>query len=413
MKTSYHFTFLLLFTLLSCSPVSEKKSATESIEGSWLGKIHTQGKEIPFTFTLSTTEDNELKMRLLNADEELVINNLQQKEDSLIIPMHIFDTEIRAVVESGRMKGYWIKNYAEDYRLPFSASRNESRFPEPQKAPAENLSGKWAVNFEGRKNHPGSPTAIGQFEQKGNQLKGTFLTPTGDYRYLEGVINNKEFTMSSFDGENAYLFEGEILHENATKGTFWSGKSRRESWSAIRDEDASLPDAESLTFLKPGYEKIEFRFPDLEGNLVSLDDPKFRDKVVIVQVLGTWCPNCMDETRFLAKWYREHKNEDVAIIGLAYEKKDDFEYASKRVKQMAQKLNADYDFLIAGTPDKESTARTLPMLNHIMSFPTTIFIDKKGNVRKIHTGFYGPGTGDYYTEFVQEFNAFTSKLMKE
>ena len=147
--------------------------------------------------------------------------------------------------------------------------------------------------------------------------------------------------------------------------------------------------------------------------MVSLDDPKYQDKVVIVQVLGTWCPNCMDETRFLAQWYKEHKDKDVAIIGLAYEKKDDFEYASKRVKQMAEKLDAGYDFLIAGTPDKESTSRTLPMLNHIMSFPTTIFIDKKGTVRKIHTGFYGPGTGEYYTEFVQEFNAFTRELMEE
>ena len=379
----------------------------------WQGKIHTQGKEIPFQFRLNQTDSNKLEMNLLNGEEELSIKNLQWKKDSLIIPMHIFDTEIRAVVESGKMKGYWIKNYVENYRLPFSASRNESRFPEPEKEPAENLSGKWAVSFEGRKNHQDPFNAIALFEQDNNHLSGTFLTPTGDYRFLEGVINNNEFTLSSFDGENAYLFEGEILHENAVKGTFWSGKGRKESWTAKRDENAALADAESLTFLKPGYEKLSFEFPDLEGNMVSLDDPKYQDKVVIVQVLGTWCPNCMDETRFLAEWYKEHKDKDVAIIGLAYEKKDDFEYASRRVKQMAEKLDAGYDFLIAGTPDKESTSRTLPMLNHIMSFPTTIFIDKKGTVRKIHTGFYGPGTGDYYTEFVQEFNTFTRELMEE
>jgi hypothetical protein len=121
----------------------------------------------------------------------------------------------------------------------------------------------------------------------------------------------------------------------------------------------------------------------------------------------------MDETKFLAPWYEKNKDRGVEIIGLAYEKKEDLAYARDRVQKMKQRLNVQYDYAIAGTADNESASKSLPMLNKVMSFPTTIFIDKTGNVRKIHTGFSGPGTGKYYTEFVDEFNLFVDKLVSE
>ncbi len=414
MISRYFSILTLALIFISCSSNKEKPSGKAIPEGNWRGIINTQGKEIPFNFRTAQKEDNTLHISLLNAGEEITITDTHRKGDSLIIPMHIFDTEIRAVAENGTMRGTWIKNYAGNYKLPFTATLDEDRFPQPSEKAESNLSGKWAISFQNRQTYPEHQhNAIGLFKQDGNHLSGTFLTPTGDYRYLEGVINNKFFTLSSFDGENAYLFEGEILHENSISGTFWSGKSRKESWTGKRDDNAQLPDPESLTFLKEGYDEFNFKFPDLNGNFTSLSDPEYQNKVIIVQVLGTWCPNCMDETRFLGGWYRRNKDREVAIIGLAYEKKDDFDYARGRIQKMAQKLDADYDFLIAGTPDKESTSRSLPMLNHVMSFPTTIFIDKQGKVRKIHTGFYGPGTGEYYQQFTEEFNSFTEKLLAE
>jgi hypothetical protein len=121
----------------------------------------------------------------------------------------------------------------------------------------------------------------------------------------------------------------------------------------------------------------------------------------------------MDETAFLADWYRKNKNKDIAIIALAFERKADFQYAKRMVERVKKRFAAEYDFLIAGTNDKEGTARVLPMLNHVMSFPTTIFIDKQGKVRKIHTGFYGPGTGEYYKRWREEFNSTISELLGE
>ncbi|MEQ9592104.1 MAG: TlpA disulfide reductase family protein, partial [Cyclobacteriaceae bacterium] len=249
--------------------------------------------------------------------------------------------------------------------------------------------------------------------QEGNQLAGTFLTPIGDYRYLEGNVVGNEMMLSTFDGNHSFVFKATKQSDGTLKGDFWSGKDWHETWTGIPDEDAALPDAESLTFLKEGYETIEFSFPDLEGSKVSPSDDRFENKVLVLQIFGTWCPNCMDETKFLSEWYRNNAEKGVEILGLAYEAKDDFEYASGRVKKMKSKLNVPYDFVIAGNKDKEEAAKTLPMLNHVLSFPTTIFIGKDGNVKRIHTGFSGPGTGVYYEQFVQRFNETIEELLGE
>lgn len=151
----------------------------------------------------------------------------------------------------------------------------------------------------------------------------------------------------------------------------------------------------------------------MNGDTVKYPSPNFNDKVVLIQVFGTWCPNCMDETKFLAQWYEENKDRGVEILAIAYERKNDLEYAAQRVKKVKEKLGANYQFLFGGSSDKSMASESLPMLNEIISFPTLIFIDKKGRVRNIHTGFSGPGTGKYYDEFIEEFNQVTKKLIEE
>jgi len=191
------------------------------------------------------------------------------------------------------------------------------------------------------------------------------------------------------------------------------GKTSYKTFISIKNDTVALPDANSLTYLKDGFDKVDFSFPDLNGNLLSPTDEKYKDKVVILQILGTWCPNCMDETRFLSDWYHKNQSKGVEIIGLAYEIKPEFEYARERVLSMKEKLNVPYDFVIAGTSSTKSASESLPMLNKVMSFPTSIIIDRKGKVRRIHTGFSGPATGVHYEEFVDDFNQFMKKLLDE
>jgi len=209
-----------------------------------------------------------------------------------------------------------------------------------------------------------------------------------------------------------FIFNATIKNDTL-KGTFHSGKDYVETFSSYKDENAKITDADELTFLKEGYDKVEFSFPGLDGSPVTLDDEKYQNKVILLQIFGTWFPNCMDETWLYGQWYKKNGNKDVEIIRLAYEAKDDFEYAKVRVEKMKQKYNVGYDYVIAGVYDKNEAAKTLPMLNHIISFPTIIFIDKKGKVRKIHTGFSVQATGNYYEEYVDECNSFMNTLINE
>jgi peroxiredoxin len=201
------------------------------------------------------------------------------------------------------------------------------------------------------------------------------------------------------------------IKDNAT---LTNGKFGGDTWAAVKNPGAKLPDAYSLTALKPGYKKLAFTFKDINGKPVSLTDERFKNKVVIVQFMGSWCPNCMDETNYLVNYYKKYHTKGVEIVGLAYERTADFARSQKTVLQLKNRFNIPYPLLITGfTNNKNETAKSLPMLANFVAFPTTVIIDKKGDVRKIHTGYSGPGTGDHYIEFVNEFEKLTDDLLAE
>lgn len=397
--------FLLFVSFLfSCNQQHELKP------GKWRGLMNVQGQELPMNFEINQNEEN-YEVVLINNDERIVLDEILVKEDSIIMFMHIFDTEIHAKINDESLTGYYIKNYEKDFKLPFTAFCGQThRFVAASDEVGIDYSGNYDVIFV----HESDTTvAVGIFNQNGNEVTGTFLTPIGDYRYLQGNVVEDELLLSTFDGNHAFVFRAHKIDDGSLVGDFWSGKEWHETWTGTMNENASLPDAESLTFLKDGYEKIEFSFPDLTGKLVSPTDEQFKGKVLILQIFGTWCPNCMDETKFLSQWYTKNADRGVEILGLAYEAKDDFDYASSRVSKMKERLSVPYDFVIAGNKDKEEAAKTLPMLNQVLSFPTTIFIGKDGKVKRIYTGFSGPGTGIHYERFIKRFNETVNAILAE
>ncbi len=403
------FLIVCLFILGACG--HEQSTDEHLINGQWRGTIDLQGQTLPMQFQVSNDSSGNQVISLINGDEKLVGGEITYKNDSVIFPMHIFDTKVESVVRKGNLDGLWIKNYLPDYQLPFHATIGpQYRFsPNPQMT-SYNLTGKWDAVFT---NETDTTVTVGVFEQDVNHLKGTFLLTSGDYRYLDGDVDGDSLHLSTFDGEHAYLFKARILNDTTIRGMYWSGKTWSQQWVARKNPKAELPNTDSLTFLKDGYSKIDFKFPGLDGKPVTPEDDKYKNKVMILQVLGTWCPNCMDETRFLAGWYKKNRQKGVAIIGLAFERKEDFGYASQRVARMKKMLDADYDFVIAGTSKSGQTHKALPMLKGDIYYPTMIIIDRHGKIRKIHTGFSGPGTGIYYEQFVEEFNGFMAKLLAE
>lgn len=395
---------ILVITLAACS-----SKPTQLKTGAWRGVVEMQNVQLPFGLEFEKI-GNTYKAAVVNAGEKITLDEVSINGDSVRIVMHIFDSELKAKIEDDKLVGSFVKNYDSSATLPFVATFGDTyRFVKTEANTSIDFSGKFSLQF---KSPTGSYPSVGIFKQIGNNIEGTFLTPTGDYRYLQGNVVGNELMLSTFDGNHSFVFKAQV-EGDSIKGNFYSGKTSLESFRGVRNENAIMPNAESLTFLKPGYKTLDFSFPDQAGHMISLFDEQFKNKVVIVQIFGTWCPNCMDETKFLSSWYDVNKNRGVEILGLAYERKPDFDYASKRISIMKEKLNVNYSFVIAGVNDKEKAAETLPALNHIISFPTTIFIGKDGNVKHIHTGFSGPGTGIYYEQFKDRFNQIVNELLSE
>jgi thiol-disulfide isomerase/thioredoxin len=354
-----------------------------------------------------------------NATEKMEVTAIEQKQDSILVQMPLFESEFRLQVKNNNtLSGVWIKGTAAAAQvLPVVF-----RYNQPQRYPLAKhtkrlVTGRWDATFieNGKKPMP----AVVEFKQQGNSLTGTVLTPTGDYRYLEGAVNNDTLQLSTFDGSHAYYFRGTIHQDSViTDGLFFSGATFVENWTAQKNENARIPDsvAESVAvFLKPGESKLHFRFPDLDSNLVSINDERFKNKVVIIQIMGSWCPNCMDETAFLSEYYKANKNKGIEMIALAYEYSTDFKRSQKSLRKFQQHFNITYPMLITGVRvgDTLRTEKTLPEITRIKMFPTTLFIGRDGELKSTHTGFYGPGTGAHYEAYKKEFYSVIDELLKQ
>jgi thiol-disulfide isomerase/thioredoxin len=147
----------------------------------------------------------------------------------------------------------------------------------------------------------------------------------------------------------------------------------------------------------------EFSFPAEE----------YKNKVTIIQIMGSWCPNCLDETRYFLSLYDKYHAQGLEIIAVAYEIGKDPVQHIERIKQLQKKLNIPYQIVIAGTSSKALASEHFSMLTDIISFPTAIFIGRDGQVKKVHTGFNGPGTGTYFTEYTKETELFIQQLLEE
>ena len=394
--------------------------------GPWRGELAAQGQQIPFLFEVKTEAGKPVVYLInkgLNGEERLRCDEITAAGDSATIRLHVFDAALVVRADGkGKLQGAWVKYDKVGYRVPLVATAGaQPLFPIRKDGSAYTYNGySWSVIFkddEG-KTYP----AVGILKPLGNgEARGTFLTTTGDYRYLSGTDYKGTMRLATFDGNHAFLFKlvpPEPVEEGfkfgPSTGDFYSGKSGHETWTATLDPNAKLPDADTLTYLKKGQSRLDFKFPSVvPGASISPTDAKYRGKVVVVQILGTWCPNCMDETAYLAPWYEQNKQRGVEVIGLGYERSPDYTQAATRLRKMQERMHVGYDLAVAGVANPDSVMASLPQLANFKGFPTTIFLDKKGAVRAIRTGYSGPGTGKYYDEEKAHFNQTVDKLLKE
>jgi peroxiredoxin len=406
----------VLLTACQKAPEPVAKPAPSVAMGVYRAVLTTPGGELPFGLELKRDGDAPVAF-LLNGPERLPVKEVTIQGSHLTILMPGYENTLSADASGETLSGEIVlsKPNAREQHVPLKATLGDTyRFfapPQPG-ASVTDVSGRWAATFA-EDDGSGAEADVGEFTQDKDVVTGTILTPTGDHRYLSGQVHGDELHLSTFDGAHVFLYRAKINADGTLSGDYWSGLAYHEKWTAHRDAKAALVDAYTYTKMRKGEKRFAFAFPDLDGNTVSSQDAKFKGKVLIVALAGSWCPNCHDEAAFLEPLYQEYRDRGLEVVSLMFEHFGDFPRAAAATQRFRQHYDIKYTTLIAGVSDKDEAGKKLPMLDKFLAFPTTVFVDKKGVVRKIHTGFTGPATGEHYTQFVQETRATLDKLLAE
>ena len=407
MRYFFQFMFLVL-VFCSCnndtSIKGEKNLAL--LNGTWKLEFSTQGYQIPVNATISNNI-----LTIINADEKIE-TDLVIKKDSFYVTIPNFNSHLEGVILSNKkINGLYIKDLVEDYVIPFTANyTNDDRFVSISEHPST-IKSKYEVSIDRGES---TSKAIGLFKQSGKYVVSSFATETGDYRFLEGVIDGSKLNVSTFDGSHLFLFTADIKGDSLINGLYISGKTGNYKWEAVANENFELGDPEKLTSVNKGDKPdLNLKLLSINGDSVSLSDEQFRNKVKIVQIMGTWCPNCLDETRYFNTLYSKYNIHGLEIISVAFERGTDLASILEKLNKYKRDNNIDYTILYGGKSGNKNALEVFPYLDKVMSFPTAIYFDKTNNIRKIYTGFYGPGTGKYYEDYTLKTEKFIEKLLAE
>ncbi len=379
--------------------------------GAYRAVLTLPGGELPFELELESDGAKTVGY-LVNGKERIPLHEVTVAGPHLEIRMPGYENRLTADADGDALSGEVVltKSGGKQQHIALHAQRGRAfRFFDSPASDNADVSGRWAVKFTDDDGKP--ELAVGEFTQSHDVVTGTFLAETGDHRFLAGQVKGDELYLSTFDGAHAFLYKAKVESDGALAGDFWVGTAFHERWTGRRDPNASLPDAYALTTLRAGAKQFEFAFPDLSGKTVSAGD--FRGKVMIVALAGSWCPNCHDEAAFLEPLYREYRGKGLEIVSLMFEHFGDFPQAVEATERFRRHYGIEYTTLIAGISNKDEASKRLPMLDRVYAFPTTLFVDRKGVVRKIHTGFSGPATGEHYTQFAAEVRATLDQLLAE
>ncbi len=403
-----------LWALVCLLPSTALSGELRVHAGPWRAWLDSPGGPLPFRMQWRQADGRD-HVTIRNGPERIEVARVTWKGGTVTLHLDPYDSRIVATVEESgrRLTGRWERASRGDTmtRMPFHArAGDEARFPPlPAEASAKrgDVTGRWKVRFS-KSDDP----AVALFEQqRDGNVVGTFLTPTGDYRFLAGRLDADRLRLSAFDGAHAFLFHATLRPDGTLNGDFWSRDTWHETWTARRDPHARLPDAFTLTRWTGNASLADLRFRDLDGNFRSLDEPEFSGKARIIEVFGSWCPNCNDATRYLVELDRRYRDRGLRIIGLAFELSGDVEKDIARLKRYVAHHGIRYPVLLAGTADKDQASRALPLVDRIRAYPTTLFIDARGRVKAVHTGFSGPATGDAYARLRKTFESIIDDML--
>ncbi|MCO6482973.1 MAG: TlpA family protein disulfide reductase [Flavobacteriales bacterium] len=400
---------------LGCGHTAEDPASKASLAtGPWrvVLDLDSTGASLglPFLFEMDSSQGR-WQMVVHNQDEAITVDSVFIDGDRIRIRMPFFDSEFLGTIRSDSLfDGVWVNHYkGPGYQLPFTAKAGtQPRFGRSQGPASADISGDWEVHFT---ENDGDEPAIGIFRAENGRVKGSFATEAGDLRFLDGVVTGDSLFLSAFNGSQAYLFRARI-HGDRMDGEFRSGHRWKQPWHAVRNPDFKLADDERITTLNPGH-PVNFSFPDTHGAVRSLTDERYLGKVVVLEIMGSWCPNCIDEARMLREFHRKYHDKGLETVAIAFEYKDDSTSAMPALRNFKRRLDLPYDLLFAGSNKRDSVAKKLPFIARLHAYPTTLLIGRDGQVKRIYTGIYGPGTGERYFRFRERMENSIVELLRD
>ncbi len=384
---------------------SESTPAIETIETDEY-QITKNYSELPFIMNVNYVSDDKFQLEIVNGDEKIILDDIEYgvdratAKDTLVVHFPAYDTYLKGIYEEKFIEGQWVVNYKDNYSIPFIAFYGQKdRFTKAEPAKVD-LNGEWFCEFDYDKDdlYP----AIAVFKQVGDKLTGTFKTETGDYRYLEGHVHGQKFELSVFDGAHAFLFSGKQTADGELTGLFRSGKHYSSNWKAKKKTDESTLTSPYNLSKATTSESIDFSFKNAKGETVNLTDPVYANKPKLINIMGTWCPNCRDEINFLKNHLDKIQENDIEIISLCFERYKDEAKNLASLKRYQEKLDVPWQMLLGGYFNKSEATEKVPFIDKVISYPTLIFLNSDNTIQKIHTGFNGPATSEY-PAFEKEF----------
>lgn len=352
---------------------------------------------------------NHENLEIYNADETIQLPLFEKRNDTLFYHFIDYNAEIALVRGANHSySGYWI-----NYESAVGKKREVFAYPDLSKSPdkyleLERFNGKWkAAILSGGREIP----ALLILQQKQDKIYGTIRTNSGDYRYLEGMVDGNEFYLSAFSGNSAFSVSCQLNPETGEiTGTFHNVTTNKTGFKATKDENYDLPNAETLTKVM-NDKPFNLDLKDEKG--VQQNFKKLTDgKVTLVSIFGTWCPNCVDETNYFDNELRKIFPE-LKIISVAYEATDNEAEQQKRVQGFIRRKNIQgIQFLIAKKANETHVRENFPMIDSFHGYPTTFLINKKGEIVEIHTGFNGPATGILYEQYKENLAEKIKKLLR-